>query len=57
MAILLIHNLAESDLMLNHIMWFIFMISSFSCWLAEDRLIFESIQEETTPSDESVVAA
>lgn len=56
-AILLIHNVAESDLMLGHIMWFVFLIACFSCWRAWYQQRFELIDQMDALNTEKSVAA
>jgi O-antigen ligase len=56
-AILLIHNVGESDIMLDHIMWFIFMVTSFSCWQKEVLLYAETAEEAPIQTEEDFVAA
>ena len=55
-ALLMIHNVAESDFMLNGIMWFLFIITSFSSWKANNELGAEMISEVMNSSDEELVA-
>jgi O-antigen ligase len=50
--LLLFHNFAEVDFLLVHLMWFVFIITYFSCWRIEITLFEEFLANNTSASQE-----